>query len=117
MGVVFEVWYDTEAWTWGIPWEKMAEIREQIRVILGLSEVHWDGIQSVVGRIMNVCALVPERLFHVHHLLSLVARSEVKSNLVEQKVGFKRQLHVWYVMLRVSSGRAAIPVALGRLLP
>ena len=111
------MWYDTEAWTWGIPWEKMAEIREQIRVILGLSEVHWDGIQSVVGRIMNVCALVPERLFHVHHLLSLVARSEVKSNLVEQKVGFKRQLHVWYVMLRVSSGRAAIPVALGRLLP
>ena len=101
MGVVFEVWYDTEAWTWGIPWEKMAEIREQIRVILGL----------------NVCALVLERLFHVHHLLSLVARSEVKSNLVEQKVGFKRQLHVWYVMLRVSSGRAAIPVASGRLLP
>ena len=65
--------------------------------------------------IVNVCALVLERLFHVHHLLSLVARLEVKSNLVERTVGFKRQLHVWYVMLRVSSGRAAIQAASGRL--
>ena len=83
VGVVFGVWYNTEAWTWGIPGEKMAKIGEQIRVMLEAREARQDEIQSVVGRIVNVRALVPDGRFHVHHLLSLVAVSELGSDLVE----------------------------------
>ena len=116
-GVVFGVWYDTVAWTWGIPGEKMAKIGEQIGVMLEAREARQDEIQSIVGRIVNVRALVPDGRFHVHHLLSLVARSELGSDMVELTVGFKGQLHFWYVMLRACSGRASIPAPAERLPP
>ena len=66
---------------------------------------------------MNVRALVRDGRFHVHHLLSLVAVSELGSDLVELTGGFKRQLHFWYVMLRACSGKASIPAPAERLPP
>ena len=87
----------------------MAKIGEQIRVMLEAREARQDEIQSVVGRIVNVRALVPDGRFHMHHLLSLVAVSELGRDLVELTGGFKRQLHFWYVMLRACSGKVSIP--------
>ena len=111
------MWYDTEAWTWGILEEKMAKIGEQIRGMLEGCEARQDEKQRVVGRIVNVRALVLDGQFNLDNLLGLVAKTEVGGELVAQTVGFKRQLHFWYVMLQVCSGRASIPAPEDRLQP
>ena len=108
-GVVFGVEYDTVNWTWGLPREKLAKIAQQIRRILSSGEVRQDEIQSVVGRIVHVRPLVRDGRFHVDHLMSLLAVTEVPDQLVQLTDGFKRQLYFWYLILVASNGRASIP--------
>ena len=116
-GTVFGVEYDTENWTWAIPDEKMAKIACQIQILLEATEARQDEIQSIVGRIVNVRALVLGGRFHVNYLMELVSVSTVGGTLVTLTTGFKRQLYFWYVMLRSCSGRTAIPAPAAGLPP
>ncbi len=116
-GVVFGVRYDTVAWTWGIPEEKMGKFGDQVRRILAEAEVRQDEIQSVVGRIINVKALVSGGRFNMDHLMRLQNLSERGGDLIQLNDQFKRQLYTWLVLLMACSGRAAIPGGEERLPP
>ncbi len=70
-GVVFGVEYDTEAWTWGIPDQKMAVLAAQIKDILGSERCKQREIQGVVGRIVHVRPLLADGRLHVDHLMRL----------------------------------------------
>lgn len=116
-GVVLGVRYDSERWTWGMPQEKLRKFAEQVNLMLTETECRQDQIQSVLGKIINVKALVPGGKFHIDHLMRLQNVSENGATLVKLNTEFKRQLHFWLTMLTACSDRAAIPAEETRLPP
>ena len=117
VGVVFGVRYDTEAWTWGMPEDKLSKFGDQVKRLLAAEEVRQDEIQSVVGRIINVKALVPGGRFSMDHLMRLQNVHDKGSQMVRLNDKFKRQLYNWLVLLMACSGRASIPREEERLPP
>jgi len=108
-GIVLGVEYDTEAWTWAIPGEKVARLLGQIRRALEAVAVRQDEVWSLVGRIIHYAPLVPCGRFNIDHLVRANALSEDKASLVQLPPAAKRQLEFWRLIIMVSSGFARLP--------
>jgi len=108
-GVVLGVEYDTVAWTWAIPPEKVARLVVQIQEALAADSLRQDEVWSLVGRIVHYCPLVPCGRFNLDYLLRANAAGDDRAAQVELCGGFKRQLQFWLLIIRVSSGWARIP--------
>jgi hypothetical protein len=99
-GVVLRVCYDTIAWTWNIPAEKLARLLHQIRAALAAERLQPHEVWSVVGRILHYAPLVPGGKFNISELIALHGSSEDKTVWVDLPPQFKQQLHFWWVMLK-----------------
>jgi hypothetical protein len=108
-GVVLGVHYDTVAWTWSIPAEKLARLLHQIRTALSADRLQLHDVWSVVGRILHYAPLVPGGKFNISELIALHGSSEDKSLWVDLPPPFKRQLHFWWVMLKTVNNVSSIP--------
>ena len=115
-GTVLGVYYDTVAWTWAIPQEKLIRLMHDIRFILSVNEVEQVRIWSVVGKIQHVKPLVPGGHYNMHFLIKADSFSTERHVLVPVNPDLKRQLWFWQTMLPVCSGRTSIP-RLGAFLP
>jgi hypothetical protein len=115
-GTVLGVFYDTAAWTWQIPAEKLARLINQIRAVLGVDAVRQDEIWSLCGRILHYAPLIPGGRFNINYILAANCESPDRAHLVTPSALLKRQLHFWLLTLKATAGHCSIP-AVPRPLP
>ena len=111
-GVVFGVEYDTENWTWAIPRERMVRLLLTLQEAMDRLELEARAVKSLVGKIINVKALVPMGRFNLDLImrwLCAAAAAVTEKELVGAPEGCGRQLQFWHVMLRACSGVVSIP--------
>jgi hypothetical protein len=108
-GVVLGVEYDTVAWTWAIPQDKLIRLVVQIKGVLAKAEMRQDEMWSLTGRIIHYAPLVPCGRFNLSHIIKANKMHEVGGRLVPVTRELKQQLHFWLVVLQVSTGHARIP--------
>ena len=108
-GVVLGVHYDTVSWTWSIPADKLGRLERQVAEALAAETLAQSEVWSLVGRIVHYCPLVPAGRFNIGHLVRLNSVSTIKTARVVIDQAAKRQLEFWLLILKVSSGLAAIP--------
>jgi hypothetical protein len=108
-GVVLGVEYDTVAWTWSIPHEKMCRLLLQIRDISGKSVVPQHEIWSLAGRLLHYAPLVPTGRFNIDHVIAANSVSEDRNMAVVVSPELVRQLFFWYTLLQVTDNLASIP--------
>jgi hypothetical protein len=109
-GVVLGVYYDTVAWTWKIPTEKLARLLAQIRAALSSENMQLFEIWSLVGRILHYAPLVPSGKFNISALIAAHGSSMDKNAWVPVPPLFKQQLHFWWTMLKTMDSVASIPL-------
>ena len=108
-GVVLGVWYDTQAWVWGVPADKLQRLRLLLKEALESSELRQDKIWTIVGKIIHLKPLVPSGKFNVDYLLRVNHESEDGSAMVLLSDKVKGQLWFWYTALPLCSGMVSIP--------
>ena len=108
-GIVLGIHYDTVDWVWAIPQEKLARMLHTAKDVLDGDFCRQEIIWSLVGKLLHVAPLVPGGRFHLYHLLCANSFSTDAKFEVPLSGDFKRQLWFWFTMLRLCSGRAAIP--------
>ena len=113
-GTVLGVRYDTVAWTWEIPADKLGRLNEQILAAMAAAMLPRLEVWSLVGRVIHYCPLVPAGRFNIHHLIKINGKAGGRHDLVPITDNVKRQLRFWLVILNATSGLASIPaVGLG----
>jgi len=108
-GVVLGVYYDTVAWTWQIPHEKLARLLQQIRAADNAHEMRQHEVWSLVGRILHYAPLVPGGKFNISALIKAHSHSTDRNEWVPISGPLRQQLHFWWVMLKALNGAATIP--------
>jgi len=107
-GVVFGIAYDTEAWTWHMPQEKMARLVQQIKEALAGDSSHEKEVKSIVGKIIHIKALLPTARFNCDHVMKWLADSNT-TQYVTTPPACKQQLQFWIDMLLTCNGHMSIP--------
>ena len=108
-GVILGVDYDTKAWTWAIPQERLDRILRTLHEVLEADSVELKVLESLVGKILHVRPLVPDGRFYVDKLLKAQAMARERSGSIRITSELRGQLGYWRVMLPVCSGRLPIP--------
>jgi hypothetical protein len=116
-GVVLGVYYDTVAWTWRIPTEKLNRLILLIRAALSAESMPQHEIWSLVGRLLHYAPLIPTGRFNIGHLVKATSISTLRLYPVVVSADMKRQLHFWLIMLRTTDGLASIPPPFMRRVP
>lgn len=114
-GVVLGVHYDTVAWTWRIPQEKLVRVLLQLRSALNATVLPQHEVWSLVGRLLHYAPLIPASRFNIGHLIKASASSTDRQFPVQVTPDMKRQLHFWFVILRATDGFVSIPAPLDSL--
>jgi hypothetical protein len=111
-GTVLGVEYDTEAWTWTIPQEKLVRLRQAVREVLGSDQVTVRAAQSLVGKLLHIRPLLPAAKFNMAHIMLLSAEANRHDNQnvrIQVTVQARRQLAFWLLLLEACPGHLAIP--------
>ena len=108
-GTVLGITYDSVAWTWALPNNKLEQTLRDIDSLLSSSVTTQERIWSTVGRILYIMPLVPTGKFNVDHLLRINSVSEDRNCVIELPEKVKRQLRFWREILPVCSGVTSIP--------
>jgi len=114
-GVVLGVCYDTHNWTWSIPQEKLARVLTQLRDCMTADTLQQHEVWSLVGKLIHYAPLIPNAKYNIGHLIIANAASNDRNNTVILTPDIKKQLHFWWVMLKTTTGLAAIPLPTSRL--
>ncbi len=116
-GVVLGVTYDTVAWTWSIPPEKLARILQQLRYGMSEDSIAQHEMWSIVGRVLHYAPLIPTGRFNIGELIAGGGASEDRNERVVMTGPIRQQLYFWWVLLKTTNGLAAIPAPPNRLPP
>ena len=108
-GVILGVYYDTAKWTWAMPQDKLVRLLHALRDAQLADSLPVEQLQSIVGKILHVKALVPGGKFNLFHLLRAQCFSSDPKALVPISTDLKRQFFFWFSMLQTCSDAAAIP--------
>ena len=108
-GVVLGVKYDTSAWTWSIPEDKLARLVWQINTVMEADYTTQGEIWSLCGRIFHYAPLIPAGRFNLDQLVKANAVSKDRRYPVEISAALKRQLFFWLTMVRVCASNTGIP--------
>ena len=114
-GVVFGVHYDTVAWTWAIPDEKLARTCMLLEEAIAAGSMAAKQIRSLVGKLIHVKPLVPAGRFNMDKIMRVYRAAARTEEHVAITSACTRQFRFWYLFLRVCSGRVDIPRPQGRL--
>ena len=107
-GLVLGIVYDTVQWTWALNHEKLARILNDLSKFLTSTEMPLSAIWSIVGKIIHIQPLIPDGRFNMHHLLELNSHSLDKNTSISLTPGFKKQIHFWFTMIKLCSGRGKL---------
>ena len=113
-GVVFGVWYDTVAWTWALPADKLARLCSLLGEAIVAEQMDSKEMRSLAGKLIHIRALVPAGRFNIEKIMAVYAAAG-RSDSVRVSAGCRRQLKFWLLFVQVCSGRVAIPRPPGRL--
>ena len=108
-GTVLGIEYDSVAWVWALPEDKLLRLLHTIKNCLEVDFLRQDQIWSLSGKIINVKPLVPSGRFNINHIVKANAYSLYRSAMVPVTADMKRQLHFWFSMLQVCAGRGTLP--------
>ena len=108
-GVVLGIEYNTVAWTWAVPQEKLVRLIHQLRRALAETEIVMEDLWSLVGRLLHYAPIVPGGRFALREILVANSVSVDRKAMIGLPPSAKRQLQFWELMLRVCSGWAHIP--------
>ena len=108
-GVILGVHYDTVAWTWAMPEEKLLRLLHDLRLLMDSDFLEQEKIWSIVGKLINVRPLVPGGRFNMYHLVLSNSFSKHPWAMVPIDPELKRQAWFWLTTLQVCCGRAQIP--------
>ena len=108
-GTVLGIYYDTEAWTWALPEEKLVRLLHLLRDLIGADQVKQELIMSMAGKVLNIAPFIPSGRFNLDKILAASAVSQKKNLIVEVPAVLKKQMMFWYQMVRTCSGQSAIP--------
>lgn len=108
-GVVLGVRYDTVAWTWCIPPEKLARLLNQIRTVFCAEKIRQHEVWSLVGRILHYAPLIPGGRFNISELIKAQSSSTDRLAWVEVTAPMKQQLHFWWILIKTTDGVTSIP--------
>ena len=108
-GTVLGIVYDTVAWTWTLPAEKLIRLLHDLHSILNKSEVPQELLWKVVGKILHILPLIPAGKFNIYHLLRANAFSTEPKTLVPISHLCKEQVWFWLTMIKTCCGRVSIP--------
>jgi hypothetical protein len=108
-GVVLGVQYDTVAWTWSIPQEKLARLLSQIRTAINIDYLRQFEVWSLVGRVLHYAPLVPSGKYNISALIQAHGQSSDRNELISLSPMFKKQLHFWWIMLKTVDKVSSIP--------
>jgi len=108
-GVVFGVHYDTVAWTWAIPEEKLARTCGLIESAMEEGSLSAKDMRSLAGKLIHVKPLVPGGQFSVDKIMQAYKAAARTDQPVTLLAGCIRQLRFWHIFLQVCSGRVDIP--------
>jgi hypothetical protein len=108
-GVVFGVEFDTVAWTWAIPGDRLNAIVILVFEVLDMAFIPAKIFESLTGKLVNIKPLVPGSRFHMSELQKGVGSIRRGAKAVKMTPLLKDQLHFWRVILPACSGKMAIP--------
>jgi hypothetical protein len=108
-GVILGVCYDTVAWTWSIPQEKLAKVLHQLKSAMTEDTLPQHEVWSLVGRVLHYAPLIPAGKFNIDELIAANSFSKERNATVPMTAAIRRQAHFWWVMLKSTSGLTAIP--------
>ncbi len=103
--------YDTEAWTWAVPPEKLHRILELIQSACAAAEWAAKDVKSLVGKLIHIKALIPSSRFNADHIMAWLAASNTQDR-VPIPAECKKQLQFWRLLLLTCNNRMAIPETL-----
>jgi hypothetical protein len=113
-GVVFGVHYDTAAWTWAIPEEKLAGICNTLRNAIDSDTLEPKTMKSLTGKLIHVKPLVPAGRVNIAKIMKAYAAAARSEEPVKISSACRRQLRFWLLFLQVCSGYVDIPKPVGR---
>lgn len=108
-GTVLGIHYDTVAWTWALPEEKLLRLLHLLRELMSVDECSQGQIMTMAGKILNIAPLVPSGKYNLDCIIRANAVSQQKKLRVPVLPSLKRQMAFWFDVLRLCSGTAAIP--------
>ena len=108
-GIILGIHYDTVAWTWALPEEKLIRLLHLLRSFLQVDHCQQHLIWTAVGKLQHIKPLVPTGRFCIDHLIRANSISLERTFMVPLCSGFKRQAWFWFSMLRLCSGSGPIP--------
>lgn len=108
-GTVLGIHYDTVAWTWALPEEKLLRLLHLLRELLQVDETSQGQIMTMAGKVLNIAPLVPSGKYNLDCIIRANALSQDKTLTVAVPSSLKKQMAFWFDMLRLCSGTAAIP--------
>ncbi len=71
--MVFGVHYNTAAWTWAVPEEKLAGICNMLRNAIDSDTVEPKTMKSLTGKLIHVKPLVPAGRFNIDKIMKVYA--------------------------------------------
>ena len=108
-GVILGIHYDTVKWTWALPDEKMIRLLHLLKQLLMSESAEQHLIWTLVGKLQHIKPLIPAGRFSIDHLIRANSHSLIRTDLVVLTPAMKRQMWFWFTMLRMCSGKCAIP--------
>lgn len=114
-GVVFGVFYDTVAWTWAIPEEKLARTCCLLEVGIKNDSMSAKDMRSLAGKLIHVKPLVPGGRFNIDKIMRAYKEAANSEDRVVISAACRRQLKFWHLFLRVCSGKVDIPRPVGKV--
>jgi len=107
-GLVLGIHFDTVAWLWSIPQEKLARLLIQISNTIKAPSLLQHELWSLISRFLHYAPLVPGGRFYLNYIIKANATSKNKNCSVSVTPGLARQLESWALLLRATSGLCSI---------
>ena len=108
-GVVLGIEYDTQAWTWSMPQEKLARMVKAIAEAVKGDVILQCDLWSITGKIIHIMPLIPAGKYVVDHILRANSESEERDHVVTITDKLRRQLCFWRDIIPLCSGHLLIP--------
>lgn len=108
-GVILGIHYDTVTWSWALPEEKLLRLLHLLKQLLTTENAEQHLIWTLVGKLQHIKPLIPAGKFNIDHLIRANSFSLVRTDLVILTPEMKRQMWFWFTMLRMCSGKSALP--------
>lgn len=108
-GTVLGIYYDTVAWTWALPDEKLIRFLHLLQDLMTKEETKQEQIMSMAGKVLNIAPFIPNGRFNLDRILEASGVSQKKNLVVKVSPELKRQMMFWFQMVRTCTGKSAIP--------